>query len=64
MGCDKTQLLCLRGRSSTNPEAPVLVTFLRLMLPAGLAPRPGTRQEFRGDGEKALLGQQREEPHL
>lgn len=53
MGCNKTQLVCLQGRSSVNPEAPVLVTFLRLDLPLGWAGLPEEQQGFRGDGEKA-----------
>lgn len=55
MGCNKTQLVCLRGRSSINPGAPVLVTFLRPKLPLGLAPLPGVRQEIRGRERKSSL---------
>ena len=55
MGCNKTQLVCLQGKSSINPEAPVLVTFPRLDLPLGLAWLPEKQQGFRGDGEKAFF---------
>lgn len=53
-GCNKAQMVCLRGRSSINPEAPVRVTFLKLKLPLALALH-GMRQEIRGDEEKALF---------
>lgn len=49
----KMQLVCLPVRSSINPGAPALVTFLRLKLPLGLALLPGMWREIGGGGEKA-----------